>query len=255
MTKRIVLLGMSSLLMCTGMFANADSHAPPPPGLMETYGCMFKQGKDMDDLMAARDYYVKQADKAGIKLNDEFVWTQIKGSAPVDFIWLAPHQSLAAFAAATDAAAASDEMASAEARFNEVVSCQAQIGAARIIYQPDPMPERVDPALVSTSACNYKHGRSSEDMPDLVGHIRGVMGEMGDAAPNFAFGVAPITGGPDSADVYLAAAFSNATHWANWVQGLGSSESGARLGRHFDTMLDCSRAMWSSTRVVEGAEE
>ena len=60
------------------MFANADSHAPPPPGVMETYACMFNPGKDMDDLMAARDYYVKQAEKAGIKLGDEFVWTPIK---------------------------------------------------------------------------------------------------------------------------------------------------------------------------------
>ena len=53
MTTKILLFSASALLVCTGMFANADSHAPPPPGVMETYACMFNPGKDMDDLMAA----------------------------------------------------------------------------------------------------------------------------------------------------------------------------------------------------------
>lgn len=46
----------------------AAAAEPPAAPVMEAYTCSYNAGKVMKDLLAARDYCVKQAEKAGIKL-------------------------------------------------------------------------------------------------------------------------------------------------------------------------------------------
>ena len=58
-----------TLTLVLGMLA-AGAHAPSAqamdaPIVREIYTCSFNEGKDMNDLMAARDFYLKQMEKAG----------------------------------------------------------------------------------------------------------------------------------------------------------------------------------------------
>ena len=66
-------------LMSTAAWA---AEPPPPPMLAETWGCTYKSGKDMEDVLKARDYMVSQAEKAGLSLTDSYLWSLIKGNIP-----------------------------------------------------------------------------------------------------------------------------------------------------------------------------
>lgn len=126
---RIGILMQIALLTLAGGFA-VNSHAAEaqPPGLVEVWTCSYNAGKDINDLMAARDYYVKQAAKAGLSLGPVYLWSLIKGDVDFDIIWLEPHESPMAYAAAMDAETAAEEMADVQARFDAVGTCRALTG-------------------------------------------------------------------------------------------------------------------------------
>ena len=94
-----------------------------PPGVLETWTCSYNTGKDIDDVLAARDYYVKQAAKAGVDIGPTYLWSLIKGDLPFDIVWLAPHQNLGAYAALSDAQAAAPELSDVTARFYSAATC------------------------------------------------------------------------------------------------------------------------------------
>jgi len=76
---------------------------PPPPVIAETWACSYKEGKDWDDKAKARDKMVARMDKAGLKKVPAYHWTQIKGMAPVDTLWLDIHENITALGAASAA--------------------------------------------------------------------------------------------------------------------------------------------------------
>ena len=52
------------LLILFGFSTQAEE--AQSPGVTEVFQCSYNDGKDWDDLMSARDYFLKQASKAGI---------------------------------------------------------------------------------------------------------------------------------------------------------------------------------------------
>jgi len=228
---------------------------PPPAPVMEAYTCNFNAGKGMKDLLAARDYYVKQADKAGIKLGASYLLSLFKGNLPFELVWMTPHSSLAAFAAATEAEAASADMAEVEARFDAVVDCSANLNNLTTVFQRDGYTPDGKPGFVSAYACSTNAGFGPEDWQDLRGHIADVLGSLGSSAPNAMFMMNPITQGPTSADAVLMAASNSVSSWANLTSAVRSSPGGPSLGRHFQAMADCDLALWYSQRVIAPAAE
>ena len=99
-SHRLLMYLAASLLAFTGATANAAE--AQPPGLLETFACNFHDGQDMDDLLSARDYFVRQAERAGITPRASYVWSRYKGGPDFDYVWLTVHQDLAAFAARAD---------------------------------------------------------------------------------------------------------------------------------------------------------
>jgi len=221
-----------------------------PPGVIETWTCSYNDGKDIDDVMAARDYYVKQAAKAGVDIGPAFLWTLIKGDLPFDLVWLAPHQNLGAYAASADAQAAADELSDVTARFYDAATCTARLGTVRTVF-PSELPDRVDaPAIVTAFACDLREGASPADIADLEGHIAGVLGAMGDNAPTATVSITPTTGGDNTSDWVLFNVFDSMTSWASFVGGLFTSDAGQQLVRHFGGVADCEQAIWSSQRTI-----
>lgn len=238
----------TSFLALTGITANA-AEAPPPPGITEGFVCSYNPGKDRDDLLAARDYYVRQAAKANIDLGLSVVMHQFKGSAPFDFLWLSMHQNLAAFGAATDAEAAAPELASVGTRFDAVATCTANLGAIRGVFQ-DPSVMAEDPSFVALNACSARGTMSPGDIQDLRGHINGALGSLDSFKNVFMFSIQPITTNANSADVYLFTAHDNTTGWANRMSELRASEAGQSLLRHFEKTMECNTSLWNSERVI-----
>jgi len=244
-----------NLALLTFAFAGVVSIAvnaeeAQPPGVLETFTCSYNAGKDIDDVLAARDYYVKQAAKAGVDIGPAYLWTLIKGDLPFDAVWLAPHQNLGAYAASADAQAAAPELSDVHARFNSAVTCTPRLGTTRTVFQRE-VPDRADaPAIVTAFACGVREGVTPVGIADLEGHIADVLGGMEDNAPNVVFSLTPTTGGANTPDWLLFSVFDSMTSWANFVGGLFSSDAGQQLVRHLNAVADCDQAIWGSQRVI-----
>jgi len=244
-----------NLALLTFAFAGVVSIAvnaeeAQPPGVLETFTCSYNAGKDIDDVLAARDYYVKQAAKAGVDIGPAYLWTLIKGDLPFDAVWLAPHQNLGAYAASADAQAAAPELSDVLARFNSAVTCTPRLGTTRTVFQRE-VPDRADaPAIVTAFACGVREGVTPVGIADLEGHIADVLGGMEDNAPNVVFSLTPTTGGANTPDWLLFSVFDSMTSWANFVGGLFSSDAGQQLVRHLNAVADCDQAIWGSQRVI-----
>lgn len=244
-----------NLALLTFAFAGVVSIAvnaeeAQPPGVLETFTCSYNAGKDIDDVLAARDYYVKQAAKAGVDIGPAYLWTLIKGDLPFDIVWLAPHQNLGAYAASADAQAAAPELSDVLARFNSAGTCTPRLGTTRTVFQRE-VPDRADaPAIVTAFACGVREGVTPVGIADLEGHIADVLGGMEDNAPNVVFSLTPTTGGANTPDWLLFSVFDSMTSWANFVGGLFSSDAGQQLVRHLNAVADCDQAIWGSQRVI-----
>lgn len=226
----------------------------PASVVLESFACNYHDGKDIDDLLAARDYMVKQADKAGVSLAPSYVWSRFKGGPDVDHIWFAVHDSLTAFAAESEAFRSAPELAGVNARFDTVASCETNIAMARVIFQGSEAGPPGGDAFISSNACMFRHGADAGSLPDLEGHISGVLGGISAYNSTTVIAATPITSSTDSADIYIFAINENQTAWAANVTAFQASAGGPGLGRHFDSVLDCGTALWFSQQVV-GAED
>ena len=245
--ERLLAAAILPFMALTGLTAQA-TEMPAPPGVLEAYQCSYNPGKDWKDLMAARDYYVKQAQKAEITPEPAFVWSLFKGDAPIDIVWFTVHTNLASFGAATDRDAAAPEMAGVLDRFNAVVDCTAGLGVITPTFVRVP-PSGDDSVLISSFACNLRDGAGIVDIQDLTGHSADVFSSMGDNAPMGTYMVDPFTGS-NVADRYLFSTFENVTAWTNFVNNLLPSPAGQSLIRHRDAVLDCDLSLWNGQMVI-----
>ena len=228
---------------------SAGAEETQPPGMLETWTCSYLPGKAEKDVMAARDYYVRQAAKAGVDIGPAFMWSLVKGDIAFDLIWHAPHENLAAYAASADEQAAADELSDVTARFYSAADCTPRLGIVRNVFE---RAERGDGTKVITSfACGLRGGVSPADIADLEGHAARVFDSMGENAPDSSLSITPTTGGPTSPDYVIFNVFDSMTAWSDFVTELLGSADGQQLGRHLANVAECTQAIWTSQRVID----
>lgn len=249
---------LSTLLATLLTLCSAGSFAaeaqPQPPGIVEAFTCKYNAGKDRDDLLAARDYMLKQASKAGLSPEPSFLWHRFKGSVPADIVWLTMHESLEAFGASVDAAAAASAMAGVTARFDAVGNCVANVATIRNVYQGE-SPTTGTSAFIASNACNTRGAMTPGDVLDLRGHINDVMGASDAFKKVSIYALQPITSTATLPDVYLFGVYENASAWAKATAEMAQSEAGQSLRRHFEKVLECSSSMWTGEQVVGGPQD
>ena len=250
-TLRSLILGA----VCIAVAGSLAAAEPlPPPAIGETWGCTYKDGKDFDDKMKARDYLVDQLEKAGVAKVAAYHMTQIKGMAPVDTLWMDVHPSLEAFGANSTAYSASGIGPAVQARFDAVEDCTAGLSALQAIHQQESDDEDDGPNLVVTLACGYLHGKGPDHVPDLVRHMGGVMSGMGADAPGFSYLRTPITGNQNFPDLFFSSVFDDMAHWTRYVAKLFGTDPGQTMLNHMDMVVDCNISMWRSEQVVTAEE-
>jgi hypothetical protein len=242
-------------MLTAGAYA-PTAQAMDAPIVREIYTCNFNEGKDMGDLMAARDFYLKQMEKAGQDPGTAFVWLPYKAPVDFDFLWANNQGSMMDYAETTDEFNASAEGKAAMERFNTVASCTSSLAMRQQIYQADgEMTPGADGAVINALACNYNHGRGPEDLPDIASHIARAVGSVDIADGSAGFVSVPTIGaGPNTRDVYFYRVSDSMTSWAKRNMALQASEEYASLGRHFQNVMDCSSALFTAQRVVPPAE-
>ena len=239
---------LAPVLALVGFGASADSHEPAPQPALESFLCTYVSGTDRGDLDSATDYYLKQAEKAGIDTPPAYLWTKVKGTG-VDLIWHNVYESLGAMAAQLDATGAASEMADVLARYDTVASCMPMAGRVTPVHQRS---ETDDGAatFVAAYACRTRGMANPADMADLNRHIGGVFGAMGDAAPVATYAITPITTDASGPNAVYFNVFESASHWAAVDGALNGTADGQMLVRHFTSMLECSTNLWASEQVI-----
>lgn len=253
LTKRPLALLVASAITFTGLGALADSHEPPPQGVLESFMCSYLDGKDRGDLDSAIEYHLKQAEKAGITPVPAYLWTKFKGTADADMIWHNTYQSMTAFGTQMDAEAASSEIASANERYLSVVRCTPMLGKVTAVHLREGANNGSNNFVVSY-ACKTHEPPNPADLRDLSRHISGVAGSMGESAANGTYWISPVTTDPTGPNAVYVNVFNNVSHWTAFDAQLTGTESGQMLLRHFGSMMSCATNMWGSEQVIGGAE-
>lgn len=230
--------------------------AAEAPMVRDVYTCSFNDGKDMGDLMAARDYYLRQMEKAGQEPAMAFVWTPIKADVGFDFLWANNHDNMLAYAEATDAFNASADAVAAMERFETVAACTSNLAMRRQTYQAQgELTPGSNGAVINAFACNYRRGHDSDDLADVINHVGAVVGSLELADGAIGYVTVPTVGaGPNSADVYFYGVNSSFSNWAKRGAALEASEGMPSLMRHLQTVMECSGTLFYGLRVVPPLE-
>jgi hypothetical protein len=226
---------------------------PLQADVREVFVCNYLDGKDIADVMSARDFYLKQAKKAGIEAPESFVWTPYKANVDFDLLWFSNHESMASFAAQADAGAASPEMTAVQARFETVIKCDSALGMRNVIFDGGELAV-TPPAIITSNACMLNPGVTSDDLEDLWGHVRQVLSGMDEYKNGIFYSYTPVTTDQNTPDLFLYGVNDTVTDWANKRGAFAGSEAGAALGRHFQAVMDCDTSMWFGQRVVPPQE-
>ena len=241
---------LASVLALTGFGALADNHEPAPQPALESFLCNYNPGKDRGDLNSATDYYLKQAEKAGINTPNAYLWSKVKGTG-ADMIWHNVYESVAAMAAQLDATGASSEMTDVLARYDTVADCMPMAGTVTAVHQTEGS-DGGEGAFVAAYACRTDGAPDPMAMGDLNSHIGGVCGAIGETAPIATYAITPITTDRAGPHVVYFNIFESASHWAALDAALDGSAGGQMLVRHFTSMLQCDTNLWASEQIVGG---
>lgn len=244
------------LFLMTALAIAPLASAADAPMVREVFLCDFNDGKDMGDLMSARDFYLKQMEKAGLEVNAAYVWTPYKAGTGFDFVWANNNDSLMAFARGSDAFNASAEGQAAMDRFESVATCSSHLSNRQQTFQAEgelnPGPNG---AVINAFACNYRRGHGPDDLGDLVGHVSEVVGslDLTDGAVGYV-SVPGVGAGPDAPDVLFYGVNGSLENWAARSMAFQASPDSASLIRHLNTITDCNAALFYGQRVVPPLE-
>jgi hypothetical protein len=226
---------------------NTSIHAADAPIVREVYVCNYLDGKDMDDLMRVRDYFVSRFDDIGLTDETHFVWTPFKANVDFDLLWFVDHTDMLDFARDADKFD-SDAGRAVQARFDQVISCTSSIALRREIFASGEI-DGEPPALISSFACSTREGVDDTALNDLWGHVNGVLGDM-ETSSMLLFASEPIIGSNNAPDLYLYSVENSVEDWATSQTALRNSAAGQQLGRHFNAVLDCTNSLWWGHPVI-----
>ena len=246
MKGRLLLLSAFALMFSN--IVSAEESQPPPAPIMESFICEWQPGKDMDDLMAARDNFVNKAEKGGYETPNAFIWTKYRGAPGANLLWHSIYDNLSDWARVSDAGAGNEALAAAMARFQSVANCTAILQTVRNVYSQGDRPE--GELFVASNACHMREGVDPVDMLDLENHARQYFGTLGDAAPLSTWVSNPVTVEPEAPDGFMFSVFRSATHWNAFVEQLFGTEQGSLYRRHFNTKAECGFSLWFSQVAV-----
>ncbi len=242
--KRLEMFVVGSLMLVLSLSLHAD--------VREAYICNYADGKDMGDLMSARDFYVKEAEKAGLEPATAFVWTPVKagGDRVPDVLWFNNYDDEIAFAKQSDAFAASAPMEKVNERFNSVMTCNSAIASREVVYNSGELTGSNPTVIIASTACMVRPDVSAENLEDLWSHVRAVLGRIDAYKNHLLYRTMPTTSGRNSPDLRLYSVNSDMTDWASKRAAFQASEATPQLMRHFQSTLDCNTSLWTGQRVV-----
>ena len=239
------------LLILIGLFGYgvANDHQ----NVREIHVCNFNDGSDLDDVLKARDFFVKQLKTLNINSFDTFIWTPYRGSYAIDFLWLNDYRDLLHNAAVDDVYYNSQEGIAAEGRFAKIAACQKSGFAYRKNLFPNNQTSSsgADKAVIESFACHIKPGWNDADIEDLDRHLQSTFSSVEVYKHFLGFSTTPFVGQFDY-DIYYYGVHDSLETFAKRDEFSRTSPQGQSLTRHWRKVLDCDRSLWWGQNVNRG---
>jgi hypothetical protein len=242
---------MKYLIRSTSAFLLFVICLPLQADIREVFVCNYNDGKGIQDVMDARDFYVSQSKKAGLDVPQAFIWTPWKSFSDIDLLWFNVHEDFAAFAKQADAGAGSAEMAAVTEKFDSVADCNSGLMSREVVFDGGKFEIENPPAIIGSNACMLKKGMRADDLTQLWSHARTVLGSMKEYENHIVFATTPLTPGPATPDIFVYSVHESATAMATKQAALMKTEGGRLLASHFNSLLDCNNSFWIGQSAID----
>jgi hypothetical protein len=250
MFKKSSAVALTVLLFC------GSAHAAQ--SVVEAFGCNLNDGKTMDDLMAVAAHYEGQRSKIdsdALQKMRSVVWTPIRGSAQIDFVWFNTNLSYSEWGEVTDAWARSNVAQSIQARFDEVSTCGGSgLYANQLLFSNDTAFKDDGGVMIESYRCNLRAGKSMADSDKALDAWRPVFEKHVEAAgvSSFVGRRTPIISG-NGFDLSYIGVWDDATTFAAVNEAI-LTDPNNRSGALFEAAHSCESALFNAQVVVPPAD-
>ena len=248
---RIKLKSILAVLV-TVMLLNVSTQAAETGEIREFFACNYLEGKDIDDLMSARDFLVEQFDELGVDYGNTILWTPYKTNNELDFLWFNNYANLNQYGSQSEIFDDSLQGQHALQRFNNIVLCTSGLVTQEQIYDGGSPPVTSPSAMVFSAACTLRPGKTMADVTPAVNHYVQVLDDLGTHSAYVAYMQTPIISSAGR-DVYFYGVYDSIAAYAARNTELLTSEGGVAVGAHFNEVLACETALWNGEIIIPGA--
>lgn len=239
-----------SALMLVGVMADA---AEVQPAVLDVFGCSLHEGKTMEDLQGAIDYFNVQREKidsAALATYRAYSLTPYRAITPYDLVWIGRWDDAMTMARGNMDYDATPEGQAADARFFGVADCDSGVVLSDQIYGPVPRPDTGGDVVVDSYACHLKEGRDMEDSDDSIEYWRSQVDKMDrTSVGNFtALRWKPIISS-SGFDVYYLGVHDDLEAWARFGTAYRASDAGQDAEERFDSVHACESNLWIGRQI------
>lgn len=217
--------------------------------IREFFACNYLEGKDLDDLMAARDYAVE---RMGDDWNaTTFLWTPVMTDNELDFLWFNQYDSMEDWGNDMQGLWNTPRYNDIIGRFNSMSSCVSGIVTHNPMYQGGSFQPASDgnPVVVSF-ACSLRDGGTMQEVNSAVQHYQRVMNQLGTHSNFNSFMQTPVISS-SGRDVYFFGVYPSFQAYARGTATLTNSTDYASVSAHFQSQLQCATSLWEGRVIVQ----
>lgn len=148
-----------SVVLC--LFIPWQLQAAETPPVIEIFDCNYNSGQDKDDLDKAVEFWQGQIAKVeGSENYFAAVFSPIRASGPYDVHWVGANANLNQWAEYTSRFMGSDEGQASQARFDKVVSCEANLFFTEQVYAGSEVDPEDNRQVAEAYGCVLRHGKT-----------------------------------------------------------------------------------------------
>jgi len=242
-----------AILFNVSFFATAQ--AAESPAVVEGFGCNFLDGKDINDLDKAIDYYTarrSKVDSPELQKMGSVVWVPYRGNVAVDFVWINNNITLNGWGKSNLAFESSKEGQAMQQKFDEVADCVgSSLQTTEVLFSTDEDLADDDEVLIEAYRCHLRPGKTMADSDAAIAEWRPVFEKAVEAtnAATVVFRRLPIISG-SGFDLNYVVVWDDTATYAMASSAFLSNPANTRSGELFAAAHSCESAMFKGRIVV-----
>jgi hypothetical protein len=248
------------LVMCTAICLpiSFSAQAAEATQIIEGFGCTFLEGKGMDDLNDAIEFYQS---KITVIKSPEFhkmgsvLWLPYRGRVGVDFVWINNNVTLSEWGKSSVAYDSSKEGQAADAKFFEMSTCGSGLATSEVIFATEDRELADDgEVLIESYSCNLREGQTLAASDAAIEAWRPVFASAvnGKKAASVVLRRVPIISGRGY-DLSYVAVWDDLAVYGEVNETFAADPDSAKSGQLYGAAHKCSSALWKG-RIITAWE-